>query len=30
MAQKVRFQQQTAAWIQRLDQLRGTNLAALD
>jgi murein DD-endopeptidase MepM/ murein hydrolase activator NlpD len=30
VAQKVRFQQQTAAWIQRLDQLRGTNLAALD
>ncbi len=30
VAQKVRFMQQTAAWTQRLDQLRGTNLAALD
>jgi len=30
MAQKIRFQQQTAAWVQQLDQLRGTNLAALD
>lgn len=30
LAQKVRFMQQTAAWTQRLDQLRGTNLAALD
>lgn len=30
LAQRVRFQQQTAAWVQRLDQLRGTNLAALD
>lgn len=30
MAQKVRFMQQTAAWTQSLDQLRGTNLAALD
>jgi murein DD-endopeptidase MepM/ murein hydrolase activator NlpD len=30
VAQKIRFQQQTAAWVQQLDQLRGTNLAALD
>lgn len=30
VAQKVRFMQQTAVWTQRLDQLRGTNLAALD
>lgn len=30
VAQKIRFQQQTAAWTQQLDQLRGTNLAALD
>jgi murein DD-endopeptidase MepM/ murein hydrolase activator NlpD len=30
IAQKLRFLQQTAAWTQRLDQLRGTNLAALD
>ncbi len=30
MAQKVRFMQQSTAWNQRLDQLRGTNLAALD
>lgn len=30
VAQKIRFMQQTAAWTQRLDQLRGTNLAALD
>ena len=29
-AQKVRFAQQTAALVQRLDQLRGSNLAALD
>lgn len=30
VAQRARFQQQTAIWTQRLDQLRGTNLAALD
>jgi len=30
VAQKVRFIQQTAAWTQSLDQLRDTNLAALD
>jgi murein DD-endopeptidase MepM/ murein hydrolase activator NlpD len=30
LAQKARFNEQTAAWAQRLDQLRGTNLAALD
>lgn len=29
-AQKTRFNQQTAALVQRLDQLRGSNLAALD
>lgn len=30
VAQRARFSEQTAAWTQRLDQLRGTNLAALD
>lgn len=30
VAQRAHFQQQTAVWTQRLDQLRGTNLAALD
>ena len=30
LAQKARFNEQTSAWVQRLDQLRGTNLAALD
>ncbi len=30
VAQRARFNEQTAAWTQRLDQLRGTNLAALD
>jgi len=30
LAQRARFNEQTAAWTQRLDQLRGTNLAALD
>jgi murein DD-endopeptidase MepM/ murein hydrolase activator NlpD len=30
LAQRARFKEQTAAWAQRLDQLRGTNLAALD
>ncbi|MEW6131764.1 MAG: peptidoglycan DD-metalloendopeptidase family protein [Pseudomonadota bacterium] len=30
VAQRARFNEQTAMWIQRLDQLRGTNLAALD
>lgn len=30
VAQRARFMQQTAAWTQRLDQLRNTNLAALD
>ena len=30
VAQKTRFNQQTAAWVERLGQLRGTNLAALD
>jgi murein DD-endopeptidase MepM/ murein hydrolase activator NlpD len=29
-AQRARFNEQTAVWTQRLDQLRGTNLAALD
>jgi murein DD-endopeptidase MepM/ murein hydrolase activator NlpD len=29
-AQRTRFNEQTAVWTQRLDQLRGTNLAALD
>ncbi len=29
-AQRARFNEQTAIWTQRLDQLRGTNLAALD
>lgn len=30
VAQRARFMQQTAAWTQRLDHLRNTNLAALD
>ncbi len=30
LAQRARFNEQTATWTQRLDQLRGTNLAALD
>ncbi len=30
VAQRERFNAQTAIWSQRLDQLRGTNLAALD
>lgn len=30
LAEKTRFSQQTAAWVERLGQLRGTNLAALD
>lgn len=30
VAQRARFNEQTAVWTQRLDQLRGTNLAALD
>lgn len=30
VAQRARFHEQTAVWTQRLDQLRGTNLAALD
>jgi murein DD-endopeptidase MepM/ murein hydrolase activator NlpD len=30
LVQRTRFNEQTAAWTQRLDQLRGTNLAALD
>ncbi len=30
LAQRARFNEQTAVWTQRLDQLRGTNLAALD
>jgi murein DD-endopeptidase MepM/ murein hydrolase activator NlpD len=30
VAQRARFNEQTATWTQRLDQLRGTNLAALD
>jgi murein DD-endopeptidase MepM/ murein hydrolase activator NlpD len=29
-AERARFNEQTAVWSQRLDQLRGTNLAALD
>lgn len=29
-AQRARFNEQTAVWTERLDQLRGTNLAALD
>lgn len=29
-SQQARFIEQTSAWTQRLDQLRGTNLAALD
>ncbi len=30
LAQRTRFKEQTAVWAQRLDQLRGTDLAALD
>jgi murein DD-endopeptidase MepM/ murein hydrolase activator NlpD len=30
LAQRARFNEQTSVWAQRLDQLRGTNLAALD